>query len=71
MNYNNKWYLINKNTQEVHLRICKEMKKISYINLDNLGEHVDSHSAVSYAIGIAGYKNADGCKYCCPESHTK
>ena len=65
-------YIINKNSDEkgfneVHnTAICSHLPEI--YNQVDLGQHTDENAAVDYAKRI-GWRNADGCKYCCPNAH--
>lgn len=64
-------YIINKNEDvkgynEVHETSCNHLPAVN--NQVSLGYHADAKSAVSYA-KLTGYKNADGCYYCCNDAH--
>jgi len=64
-------YIINKNQDdnnrnEVHTTSCNHLPLAK--NQASLGSHPDAKSAVSYA-KLLGWKNADGCYYCCNEAH--
>ena len=53
---------------EVHHQKCHKLPFKE--NRKYLGEFSNGIQAVRYAKQI-GYKNADGCKLCSPEAHTK
>ncbi len=64
-------YIINKNKDsngfnEVHTTSCKYLPDDH--NQVQLGYHADEKNAVTYAKSY-GWKNADGCYYCCPKAH--
>lgn len=64
-------YIINTNTDsngynEVHNTSCNHLPEVA--NQVSLGYHIGAEAAVSYAKSV-GYKNADGCYYCCNEAH--
>lgn len=68
-------YIVNKNAQpngdhEVHdLLIGKQKQCLPNIeNQKNLGLYTSSHNAVNVARRT--YATANGCFYCCRESHT-
>lgn len=65
------YYIINKNednkgNNEIHNTSCGHLPLAQ--NQVSLGWQNDAKSAVSYAKSI-GWKNADGCYYCCEEAH--
>ncbi len=64
-------YLINRNKDingknEVHTHDCSF--KPNPENQINLGNFTDELFAIMYARNI-GWKDADGCHYCCPRAH--
>lgn len=60
-------FYINIVTHEVHKHFCEFTK---YPNITYLGEYNYPYEAVA-AAKQKGYYKADGCAYCCPQSHTK
>ncbi len=60
-------FYINQLTHEVHKSTCSY---VGYPNVIHLGIFDYPSEAVLYALKN-GYSNADGCAYCCPQSHTK
>ncbi|WP_195483414.1 hypothetical protein [Fusobacterium varium] len=63
-------FYINTATHEVHKSSCEYANPSKYPNIVRLGDFSYPSDAVSYA-RRTGYSNADGCAYCCPQSHTK
>ena len=70
-----KHYYLNTNTDtnpnhnnEVHTETCDKCPSIN--NRDYLGYFNNGNEAVN-AAKAKGYSNADGCKICCPEAHTR
>lgn len=68
-----KHYYLNTNTStnpnynnEVHSETCPKMPYPA--NRVYLGLFANGREAVAAAIR-KGYRNADGCYYCCPEAH--
>ena len=64
-------YVLNKNSDsngrnEVHTTTCSYVPLLQ--NQVSLGWHTNGVSAVNYAKSI-GWKNSDGCYYCCKEAH--
>lgn len=64
-------YIINKEKtdghyNEVHTSTC--VHKPEVWNQEDLGWHADETDAVAYAKRI-GYKDADGCYFCCERAH--
>lgn len=65
-------YIINrradeKELNEVHTTTCNHLPESS--NCVGLGYHANELEAVSYA-KQNGWKNADGCYYCCRIAHS-
>lgn len=65
-------YYVNNNPQsngdhEVHKDSCSWLKLVQ--SKKYIGEFVSAHDAVREAKKF--YSTADGCKYCCPEAHTR
>lgn len=66
------FYVINLNAQpgsrdnEVHEKACSFIQQSR--NLKDLGFHFSCHDAVLGA-KRQGYRNADGCYYCCHPCH--
>ena len=65
-------YYVNRNTDgqvihEVHRESCDYLPQLA--NREFLGYHNNSHDAVAKA--KQKYPTADGCWFCCPESHTR
>ncbi len=63
-------FYINKETHEVHKSSCDYANPTKYPNIVYLGDFDYPSTAISYA-KRNGYSNADGCYYCCNQSHTK
>ncbi len=64
-------YIINKNKDthgynEIHETTCGHLPELQ--NRISLGWHANSKDALSHAKSI-GWKDADGCYYCCNEIH--
>lgn len=60
-------FYINTVTHEIHKSTCSYLP---VTNRSTLGNFDYPSEAVSYA-KRQGYNNADGCYYCCNQSHTK
>lgn len=60
-------FYINTVTHEVHKDTCTRRPSV---NEAYLGEFTYPSQAIIAAKHL-GYSNADGCAYCCPQSHTK
>lgn len=65
------YYIINinqdkKGLNEVHTTECTRKSKPE--NSVSLGYHSNAKAAVNYA-KLNGWKEADGCYYCCNEAH--
>lgn len=65
------YYIINRNPDsngrnEVHTTSCGHLPLFK--NQVSLGWHSDAVAAVAYAKRL-GWKNADGCYYCCEKAH--
>lgn len=65
------YYIINKNSDdngrnEVHTATCSYLPY--WQNQESLGWHTDAVAAVDYA-KRNGWKNADGCYFCCNQAH--
>ncbi len=60
-------FYINTQTHEVHKSDCDHKPTV---NLSTLGSFNYPSEAIAYA-KRSGYSNADGCYYCCNQSHTK
>ncbi|MGL5580529.1 MAG: hypothetical protein ACRDCE_06140 [Cetobacterium sp.] len=58
-------FYINKVTHEVHKYFCEH---VNNPNLVELGDYDYPSEAVA-AAKIKGYRRADGCAHCCPQSH--
>lgn len=60
-------FYVNEKTHEVHKHFCEYTE---YPNIVELGDYEYPFIAVA-AAKDKGYSNADGCAYCCSQSHTK
>lgn len=63
-------FYINENTYEVHKVTCDFVDALKYPHVVYFGEYSSSKEAIDDALK-KGFDDADGCLYCCPESHTK
>lgn len=63
-------FYINAVTHEVHKASCDYVDLSNYPNVKYLGLYNSAVDAINDAIR-QGYKNADGCKICSLETHTK
>ncbi len=63
-------FYINTVTHEIHKVSCTYTDLSNYPNVIYLGAYNSAIAAKKDAIR-QGYKNADGCEKCSPETHTK